>query len=358
MSSRIPETTITTARHFTIPDFVSMFPFILRINPYYASQAKISYDWLDSFGVHPNTKHRDAFQAMDFGLLTAMCYPDADKASFRILCDYINALFAFDDLTDEGALRKDGDGTKKASDIVMNALCHPETYETSFKVGKVFSSFWGRALELGVSFGTQRRFIETTDLYVRAVHEQVVNRAKDKLLGIDDFIELRRDTGALKMCFAIGEFAMKLTIPDDVLEHASIKIMENCANDVVVLTNDIYSYNIEQAQGDTMNIIEAAMREKKFDVQGAVDFAGQLVKERVDLFVATKAGLPSWGDKIDREVQSYLQVCEDWMIGGIHWSLGSTRYFGAEAEKVRRTLRVELLPKQDPRGQEEITDLE
>jgi hypothetical protein len=38
------------------------------------------------------------------------------------------------------------------------------------------------------------------------------------------------------------------------------------------------------------------------------------------------------------------------MAGGFHWSLGSTRYF-KDAAEVRRTLRVEILPKQMPRGQ-------
>lgn len=56
-----------------------------------------------------------------------------------VLCDYINTLFAYDDLTDEGGLRKDGDGTRKASDIIMNAIAHPFTYETEFRCGQVFS---------------------------------------------------------------------------------------------------------------------------------------------------------------------------------------------------------------------------
>lgn len=107
-----------------------------------------------------------------------------------------------------------------------------------------------------------------------------------------------------------------------------------------------------------MNIIETSMRDRNLDLQGAIDFAGQLVKERIDLFVATKATLPSWGDKIDADLQTYLRVCEDWMVGGFHWSLGSTRYFGERAEEVRDTLRVELLPKQGPRGQVEIPGLE
>lgn len=54
-----------------------------------------------------------------------------------ILCDFINCLFAFDDLTDEGGLRKDDDGTKRANQIVMNALMDPFCYTTEFRVGEV-----------------------------------------------------------------------------------------------------------------------------------------------------------------------------------------------------------------------------
>ncbi|KAG8923915.1 hypothetical protein FRC02_010804 [Tulasnella sp. 418] len=134
---------------YIIPDFLDfkICPFPLRVNPHYQPTARISEAWLDAHRIHPNAKHRRAFEACDFGLLTAMCYPEADKDRFRILCDYINCLFAFDDLTDEGGLRKDGDGTEKAWHIVMRALRDPFHYETPFKCGKIFSSFWGRAIE-------------------------------------------------------------------------------------------------------------------------------------------------------------------------------------------------------------------
>lgn len=131
---------------------------------------------------------------------------------------------------------------------------------------------------------------------------------------------------------------MNLHIPDEVFEHPLITIMEDAANDTVVLSNvcfvsrsflmpladlegmqDIYSYNIEQAQGDTMNIIETAMREKDLDVQGAIDYAAELVDERVRIFVEAKSRLPSWGPAIDKDVQIYLRVCEDWMTAGFHW---------------------------------------
>ncbi|KAG8980783.1 hypothetical protein FRB90_007487 [Tulasnella sp. 427] len=303
-------------------------------------------------------RKRAAFEACNFGLLTAMCYPDADHERFRVLCDYINCLFAFDDLTDEGGLRKDGSGTKKASDIIMNALAHPFSFETEFRCGRVFASFWGRAVELGCSVGTQRRFLEYTDLYVQAVHEQVLHRARNYIPPLEEFIRLRRDTGALKMCFAMGEFGLNVDIPDVVFECPLIRIMEDCSNDVVVLSNDIYSYNIEQAQGDTCNIIEAAMKEKGLNVQGAMDYAGELVKGRIDLYTASKAQLPSWGPKVDADVQRYLRVLEDWMTGGFYWSLESKRYFGDQVDRVKKTLCVEILPKEAPRGQIVIPDLD
>ncbi|KAG8908273.1 hypothetical protein FRB99_007806 [Tulasnella sp. 403] len=352
-----PITPVPNGPYYLIPDFIGYSPFNLRVNPHYQPLAAISEKWLDDHKVHPSPKKRAAFEACNFGLLTAMCYPDADYARFRVLCDYINCLFAFDDLTDEGGLRKDGTGTKKASDIIMNALHHPFAYQTEFRCGQVFASFWGRAVETGCAPGMQRRFLEYTDLYVQAVHEQVLNRAQGHIPTIDSFIELRRDTGALKMCFAMGEFGLNLDLPDEVFECPLIRIMEDCANDVVVLSNDIYSYNIEQAQGDTCNIIEVAMKEKGLDVQGAMDFAGGLVKDRVDLFVASKAQLPSWGPRVDADVLKYLRVCEDWMTGGFHWSLQSERYFGKNVTNVKNTLCVELLPKEPPRGQISIPDL-
>jgi hypothetical protein len=39
------------------------------------------------------------------------------------------------------------------------------------------------------------------------------------------------------MCFAMGEFGLNLNIPDEVFENPLIKIMEDAANDVVVLSN-------------------------------------------------------------------------------------------------------------------------
>ncbi|KAG8873853.1 hypothetical protein FRB97_006409 [Tulasnella sp. 331] len=343
---------------YMIPDFIAYSPYELQVNRHYQPVASISEHWLRESLVHPNEKKRAVFEACNIGLLTAMAYPHATNDRFRVLCDFDNALFAFDDLCDEGGLRADGNGTKKAADIIMSALHYPFTYETEFRCGKIFADLWGRAIQIGCSEGAQRRFLEYFDQYVQAVHAQVLNRAKNHIPDLENWIKLRRDTGGLKMCFAIGEFGLNLDLPDEVFECPLIRVMENCANDVVVLSNDIYSYNIEQAQGDSCNIISVAMQQSGLDVQASMDFAGEQVKGRIDLYTATKSKLPSWGAKVDADVQKYLSVLEDWMTAGFNWSLESQRYFGKDVQEVKRTLRVKVLPREAPRGQIIIPDLE
>ncbi|KAG8898776.1 hypothetical protein FRB99_007176 [Tulasnella sp. 403] len=348
----------STGQFFTIPDFPAVCPFPLTVNANRDPHGRLSNEWINAFGVFPNPSHEKAVKAMNFGLLTAMCYPDADEQRFRIICDFIHALFAFDDLTDEGALFKDSDATKRAADIVMNALWHPYTYETGFKVGKVFACFWRRAMRMDINPGAARRFIETTDLYLQAVHEQVVRRAEDQVYDIEGFIKLRRDTGAVKMCFAMGEFGSNLRIPDEVFEHPSMRVLEDAANDVIILCNDIFSFNNEQAQDDAMNLVQVARRDKGLDIQNAIDFVGDLIASRIQLYQTTKRSFPKWGDVVDKEVLGYFKVFENWMIGSIHWSLQSKRYFGDKVEEVKTTRRVELLPRLAPTGQTYIPDLQ
>ena len=123
---------------YQLPDFIATCPYPLTINPHYPQTSVISESWLHAHGIHTNDAHRRAFHDCDFGLLVAYTYPDADETRFRVLCDYFNILFAFDDLADEGGLRVDADGTRRASDIVMAALSSPYTYKTNFKLGRVF----------------------------------------------------------------------------------------------------------------------------------------------------------------------------------------------------------------------------
>ena len=107
----------------------------------------------------------------------------------------------------------------------------------------------------------------------------------------------------------------------------------------------MYSFNVEQSKGDTQNLVIIAMNELNLDVQGAVDYVGDLIKSRIDQYCQEKAMLPSFGsEEVDAQVAKYVTGLEHWVIGVLHWSFDSERYFGAEHARIKGDRIVTLLP--------------
>lgn len=73
--------------------------------------------------------------------------------------------------------------------------------------------------------------------YLQAMYEQVIHRTKNSAPTLESYIQWRRDTGAVYATFAFGLFALDLDLPDEVFESPEMKLMEDLANDVVVLSN-------------------------------------------------------------------------------------------------------------------------
>lgn len=83
-------------------------------------------------------------------------------------------------------------------------------------------------------------------------------------------------------------------------------------------------------------------------LQEAVDFVGALCKKSIDRFVEDRARLPSWGPEIDEQVEVYVQGLADWIVGSLHWSFDSERYFGKKGLQIKKTRVVELAPVRVP----------
>jgi hypothetical protein len=146
------------------------------------------------------------------------------------------------------------------------------------------------------------------------------------------------------------------------MEHPVIRSLGEAANDLVTWSNvcaifmicpveshdqwqDIFSYNVEQSKGDTHNMIPVVMNEEGLDLQSAVEFVGDLCKQSIDRFNDDRMNLPSWGAKIDKDVGIYVNGLAHWIVGSLHWSFESERYFGKNGKEVKVTRVVDLLPR-------------
>jgi hypothetical protein len=92
-------------------------------------------------------------------------------------------------------------------------------------------------------------------------------------------------------------------------------------------------------------MIPVVMNQEGIDLQTAVDFVGNMCKQSIDRFNEERSRLPSWGPEIDREVAIYVDGLANWIVGSLHWSFESERYFGKKGRQVKATRVVDLLPK-------------
>ena len=82
------------------------------------------------------------------------------------------------------------------------------------------------------------------------------------------------------------------------------------------------------------------------ELQVAMDYVGEMCRLTMETFVENKAKIPSFGcPRLDRDVAGYVQGLQDWIVGALHWSFMSQRYFGLEGSEVKKHRYVKLLPK-------------
>jgi hypothetical protein len=80
-------------------------------------------------------------------------------------------------------------------------------------------------------------------------------------------------------------------------------------------------------------------------IQQAVDCIGEMCKQTIDSFIENQKRIPSWGESIDRDVKLYVRGLQEWIVGSLHWSFMTKRYFGENGGTVKANRIVDLLPR-------------
>nr|BBH51500.1 putative sesquiterpene synthase [Clitopilus sp.] len=342
----VATTASTQPDHFVLPDLVSHCSFPLVYHTDGDRIAAQSVNWLDSNCPDLNAKQRVALRGLQAGELTAFCYNTCTPERLRVVSDFMNYLFHLDNISDGMMTRE----TDVLADVVMNALWFSGKYMPTkeqsadeLNPGKLARDFWARCIP-DAGPGCQARFKETLELFFEAVNIQARARDDDVVPDLESYIDVRRDTSGCKPCWALIEYALDIDLPDFVVEHPIIEALNQSTNDLVTWSNDIFSYNVEQSRGDTHNMIVILMKYHGHTLQSAVDYVGDLCQKTIDDFQANRQKLPSWGAEVDEMVQRYVVGLQDWIVGSLHWSFQTHRYFGADGANVKKNRIVKLLP--------------
>lgn len=102
--------------------------------------------------------------------------------------------------------------------------------------------FWQNAIKTATP-SAQRRFIDTFQLYTDSVVQQAEDRDNHFIRDIESYFVVRRNTIGAKPSFAINEVHMNL--PDRVLDDPIIQRLTAGCIDMLIIGNDLCSYNVE-----------------------------------------------------------------------------------------------------------------
>lgn len=265
-----------TSMYLNLANLHAGWPFPKRINPLTPTICPESAAWIASFNLFDNLKQQENFSKVDAELLAAYSYPRHSVEYFRICCDYVNVIFACDDVSDglngvdAGKLvkaivaliryylssqylgfllitddRRHRDGkimdedTASSTDIEHPVLQMHERLVIGFDHWEseviVCFSFFRNLIEKSDTLVSQR-FLAHYSNYIAAVAKEACQReGRAVSKTIEEYLSLRRFTGGVQPAFDL--VLLPLQVPNDILEDLRIKELEIIANDLVAISN-------------------------------------------------------------------------------------------------------------------------
>ncbi|KAF9525604.1 terpenoid synthase [Crepidotus variabilis] len=343
----MPVSTNGTFERFYIPDTLANWPWPRAINPAYEDCKISSSAWCEKYGAF-SSRAQKAFNLCDFNLLASLAYAHLPPDVNRVGCDLMNLFFVVDEHTDAMDPRSVQDWVN----IVIDALHNPHKPRPEGEpiVGEVARTFWENGMKcLGPS--AQHRFVETFATYLQNVVTQAQDRDKHLFRDVISYMDVRRETIGAKPSFALLEHDMEL--PEDVFNHPLLENLRTWAIDMLILGNDLCSYNVEQSRGDdTHNIVTLAMKQEDTNIHGALAFVSDMHDRLADQFISNYQHMPSFGEPIDEWVSRYIEGLGNWVRANDSWSFESWRYFKGDGLRVQKERWVDLLP---PAPKDELT---
>ncbi|KAH9173525.1 terpenoid synthase [Lactarius sanguifluus] len=329
------------SERFYIPKTLENWKWPRRINPHHNEVKAAAVAWIRSFGAF-SPKAQEVYDRCDFILFASLGYPWHDKARLRTGGDLANLIFVYDEFSDTGNEAE----VQAMANVMVDALRNPHTPrpEGEWIGGEIARQFWELAIKT-TSPQAQKRFIKVFDAYAQAVVQEAADRGHKYVRSVQEYLEVRRDTIGGRPAFSMIE--LDLNLPDEVVEHPAIEDMTAWAVDMLILDNDLASYNVEQARGDDgHNIVTIVMHEHKTDIQGAMIWVHEYHKELEAKFMDRyENGIPKFGEPVDTELARYLDGIGNFVRANDQWNFETERYFGKKALEIGETRWVNLLPK-------------
>ncbi|MCJ1468394.1 hypothetical protein MMC07_007022 [Pseudocyphellaria aurata] len=295
-------------------------------------------EWFGSYNLMSQPQW-DEMLKMEYGLATARGFPNGDKERLRLATDWFTLLFNYDDLLDDSTsdLTHNESGASEASKIMLSVLLDTDNFQPTSRlpVAAAFHRYSWTRFQASSSPSSQKRFIDSVIGYAMAAAKQTGIRESRMCPSLEEFIALRRETGAVKTCYPFVQHMLEIDVPDKAWHHPIIESLHEV---------DISSFNREQAAGDHQNLVAIVSVTKDIPVQIAMEYVFLMYQWAVNQWFQLLTQIPKFDPETDEIVSKYIRGLEHLVSGLTHWTFDTERYFGPQRHEVKDTMRVTVLP--------------
>jgi Terpene synthase family 2, C-terminal metal binding len=309
-----------------------IMPYPTRISPD-VERARVRHlTWVEAQGLWPDPATESVYRATDVPLLLASVYPWAEGEDLDLLTDLMGWSFLWDDSMDRPTTRlANTDEMALWLDDYRSILHgHPPASQ-----GRPLFDTWLlllRRLEDRTSEQGRRRHTTLWDAALRCSLEEARNNAAKRTPAYQEYLSIRREISGVSLCFCWAEAAGAFELPPYIHASDYLQTLDQDAEDVVMMTNDIFSAAMEWTAGNTDNIIPVLAQEKGCSWLEAARSAVEIINTTMAHFEESKAvflASPLYQDlkSADRaSVDRYIDTMTSWMSGSLNWYRTTVRY--------------------------------
>lgn len=286
-----------------------------------------SHAWLAASDMLPEAETLEQFRRSKIGMLAARTNPLVPRESLRLITDWYNWLFAFDDAFCEGELMGHrASALARALPPLLEVLDGRRVPDDRDPFELALHELLARISETATPAQVDR-WRTTVKEYLFAQIWEAANREVDLIPTPEDYVLMRRITGATYTCLALIDVGGGYRLEAEEWHHPDVRAVSDLACDLIGWDNDLLSYAKERDRDKARhNLVTVLATHRSYSVQKALEEVSHMHEDALAAFIDRRDALDRWASL---PVRRYVRGLEHWVRGHIDYSLGSARYVHA-----------------------------
>ncbi|GHF65259.1 terpene synthase [Streptomyces mashuensis] len=332
-----------------LPPPAVRMPYWLRLNPHLAATRRNTVAWSHRMGYLTPAPGdplagfwtEEKLRDYDFGLCAAGLHPDGTAEELDLATDWLTWGTYGDDTYPAFFGHSPGLADARACHERLLA-CMPlhggaPAVTPANPLERGLADLWARTAAPMVPEarnGLRQAVVAMLESWLWELANQQQHRIPEPV----DYIEMRRRTFGSDFTMTLCRLRHGHTLLPEVLGSRPVKAMEAAASDWATLLNDVYSYRKEiEFEGAVHNAVLVVQNFFSCDREQALGIVTDLMETRMREFEhVVSRQLPALCDELGLDAEAraaldgYVVELQNWMAGILNWHAGCHRYGGAD----------------------------